>query len=103
MVNAIENMFLTILKEFTGNDLRYAINRNVNLANLMLQLMPPQQIQFFRILATPFSGKKDELNTKKLILFLSERRPDFAEILNNNGMAESWLDYNIKSFKKLLW
>lgn len=103
MPNAIEEMFLATLKEFTGEDLRYAINRSVNLANLIVQFFPPAQIQFFRVLAIPFSGQKEELNTENLILFLSEKRPDFAVILNGNPTAISWLNYNIKAFKKLLW
>ena len=103
MVNAVESLILGILKEFTGEDLKYAINRKVNLANLIIQFVPPAQIQFFRILVVPFSGQKDELTVENIIKWLSDGKPEFARILNNNQEATSWLNYNIKTVKRLLW
>ena len=103
MAHPIESLILGILKEFTGEDLKYAIKRRVNLANLIIQFVPPAQIQLFRILAVPFSGQKDELTTENIIKWLKENRPEFSVIVDNNTAAVSWLNFNIRTVKRLLW
>jgi len=103
-MNSIEKIFLDIISNFDKNDLEYAIRKNLDLAQLALEYFPPYQIKLFRILASFFKKNKDFLTTRSFLLFLSEKRPDLAQVIvKNDSIGIKWLDSNIKNFKKLLW
>jgi len=100
-MDTIEKVFMEILSNFNVKDLKYAIEKDVNLASLMAEKIPTI-VKTIRIFSQFYNNQKDEVNANNIILYLSEKKPDFAQILATR-QGRIWLDKNLLNVKRILF
>jgi hypothetical protein len=102
-MDIVETIFLNLIQKYRVEDLRKAINEDVDLAALTCQYAG-QLVKVGRVYAKLFgSSEKDDLTAENLIFYMRTKRPDLYNELTLNPKGRPWLKKNIEGFKKVLW
>jgi len=98
----VEQMFLQLLKDFTVNDLSWATSNNVSLLALT-EKNNPKLLRTASGLAKKFKGQGYLLNTKNVMIWLKEKRPELYTSLNLVPERKVWLSKQVNDFRQFLF
>lgn len=89
----MEKIVLGMLKRFKREDLRKAIDENIDLLELVEKHVPKEMISIARFLAPFFSNSVDE---RKVLGWLREVREDFYEEIVRDERSYEWFKNNMR-------
>jgi hypothetical protein len=98
----IEKIFIDIIKRYNGTDLKYAIQKDIDLAQLMKQYAG-YLINIGRVFAKFYQSQSYQLNVENILLYLSEKRPDLYNVIMSEPKGYDWLNTQIKNIKNLFF
>jgi len=100
-MDTLEKVFIEILSNFSVEDLKFAIKNDVDLAKLMVERVPTI-VKMIRAFAHFYNNQKNEINADNIVLFLSEKKPEFAKTLMT-PQGKKWLNKNIINIKRIIF
>lgn len=93
------NLINGCLKDKSEKDLRYAIDHNVNLADLVSSILPMTTIKLIRIAASFY--RTNGLSSDVVLNLLDLQRPDLVRIIRESEKNHMWFKKNVRDVRKL--
>jgi len=98
----MHTIVLALLNGWKKNHLQLAIAEDVSLAGLLLE-HKRDIARIGKIIAFMYSNQKDEFNTKNVLFWLKDNRPDLYAVFEESKEARAWLGKQVKEMKELLF
>lgn len=93
-----EWFILQFLKNWTANDIRLAIRKNVDLAELMLK--HPREVEPLKKIAEKHDPSS--VTVGDILYWFSIRRPDLYKAIVADRKGVEWIAKNVSELKKIL-
>lgn len=101
-LNTLELTVVEMIRVYTPQDLQYAIDRDVDLSEL-LRTFSPSLVWFARLCAPAFRGSASSLNESGVTDWLHYNRPDLYEVIQGSQVGRNWFRKQIKGIKCLIF
>jgi len=90
---------LQFLKNWTADDIRLAIKKNVDLAELMLK--HPREAEPLKKIAEKYDSSS--VTVGDILYWFSVRRPDLYKAITESERAIRWIQKNFSSLRKVIY
>ena len=97
----LQTILLALLGGWKKNHLEIAVSDDVSLANLILE-HKRDIIRMAKPLSFLYSNQKDDLNTKNVLIWIEQNRPDLYPVFESKE-ARVWLGKQVREIKELLF
>lgn len=96
----IEELFFQIISKYKPEDIRKAINENINLCALFTQYMS-DLIPIIKPFAFMYRKEAEKINSVDFLNFIESKRIDLHAELIATPRGIEWLNWQISEFKRL--
>jgi len=100
-MNHLDKIVLSLLKNYSTKDLKYAVNRNISLKQLMYFV--PGLLELSKITATLYQPQASYFNENNILDWLKIKRPDLYKILIKDSKAKAWFQKQVRELRGLFF
>lgn len=93
---------LSLLTGWKKDHLKFAVSEDISLAKLLIE-NKRDIVKIGKIFSGFYSNQRDELNTKNVLIWIQENRPDLFTVFDESKEAKLWLAKQVKEIKELLF